>query len=71
MNFTADTFKEFDSQKLGVWMMTYLTDEAKESYKFDIVNLVRKKVMSEDELQHWREILAENFDYEKYESLKE
>jgi len=51
--------------------MVYLTAEATKKYKFDLISLIRKKEMTEDEHKYWREILADNFDYEKYERMSE
>jgi hypothetical protein len=36
-----------------------------------MINMIRKKELSEDEHKFWREILAENFDYEKYKRMSE
>ena len=71
VRYTADDFKDFDSHKLGAWIMVYLTAEATKKYKFDLISLIRKKEMTEDEHKYWREILADNFDYEKYERMSE
>ena len=71
VHYTADDFKDFDSHKLGAWIMVYLTTEATAKYRFDMIDMIRKKELSEDEHKFWREILAENFDYEKYKRMSE
>ena len=71
VHYTADDFTDFDSHKLGAWIMVYLTTEATAKYRFDMIDMIRKKELSEDEHKFWREILAENFDYEKYKRMSE
>jgi hypothetical protein len=43
----------------------YLKEEAKEKYKMNMMEFMFKE-LSEEQHKFWREILAENFDYRKY-----
>ena len=65
MHFTSDDFKDFLSHKLTAWLAVYLTEEAKEKYKMNMLGLMFNE-LTEDQHKYWREILAENFDYDKY-----
>lgn len=67
-HFSADDFKDFKSQKLTAWLSVYLTDEAKEKYKYDMIKMMFSD-LKEEQHEYWRKILAENFDYEKYQKL--
>lgn len=64
VRYTSDDFKNFESHKLTAWLSVYLTDEAKEKYKFDMMKLMFTE-LTEEQHKYWREILADNFDYEK------
>ena len=66
VHFTSDDFKDFPSHKLTAWLTVYLTEEAKAEYKMDMLELMFNE-LSEEQHKYWREILAENFEYEKYE----
>ena len=46
-------------------LAVYLTEEAKEKYKMNMLGLMFNE-LSEEQHKYWREILAENFDYDKY-----
>ena len=65
VHFTSDDFKDFPSHKLTAWLAVYLTKEAKEKYKMNMLGLMFNE-LSEEQHKYWREILAENFDYDKY-----
>ena len=65
VHFTSDDFKDFPSHKLTAWLAVYLTEEAKEKYKMNMLGLMFNE-LSEEQHKYWREILAENFDYDKY-----
>ena len=67
VHFTADDFKDFPSHKLTAWLAVYLTEEAKAKYKTNMLELMFKE-LSNEQHKFWREILAENFDYSKYDS---
>lgn len=63
--FTADDFSDFSPSKLKAWLSVYLTSEANEkSWKEWFT--VKFEDLSEEQLNHWRKFLADNFDYEKY-----
>ena len=65
VHFTSDDFKDFPSHKLTAWLAVYLTEEAKEKYKMNMLGLMFNE-LSEEQHKYWREILAENFNYDKY-----
>ena len=65
VHYTADDFKDFPSHKLTAWLAVYLKEEAKEKYKMNMMELMFKE-LSDEQHKFWREILAENFDYRKY-----
>jgi len=65
VHYTADDFKDFPSHKLTAWLSVYLKEEAKEKYKMNMMEIMFKE-LSEEQHKFWREILAENFDYRKY-----
>ena len=65
VHFTSDDFKDFPSHKLTAWLAVYLTEEAKEKYKMNMLGLMFNE-LSEEQHKYWREILAENFDYDIY-----
>lgn len=65
-HYSADDFKDFESHKLTAWLAVYLTDEAKEKYRFNTMSMMFTE-LSEEQHKYWREILAENFNYEKLE----
>jgi hypothetical protein len=65
VHFTSDDFKDFPSHKLTSRLAVYLTEEAKEKYKMNMLGLMFNE-LSEEQHKYWREILAENFDYDKY-----
>ncbi len=65
MHYTSDDFKDFPSHKLTAWLSVYLKEEAKEKYKMNMMELMFKE-LSDEQHKYWREILAENFDYRKY-----
>lgn len=64
--YSAEDFKDFESHKLTAWLSVYLTDEAKEKYRFNMMSMMFSE-LSEEQHKYWREILAENFNYEKLE----
>ena len=66
VHFTSDDFKDFPSHKLTAWLAVYLTKEAKEKYKMNMLGLMFNE-LSEEQHKYWREILADNFDYDKYD----
>ena len=69
VHFTAEDFKDLAPAKLEAWMTIYLTSEASERSLKEWF-MVKFVTLSEEQLQHWREFLADNFDYEKYNKLK-
>ena len=69
VHFTSEDFKSFDPSKLKAWMTVYLTSEASQKSLKEWF-MVKFETLSEEQLQHWREFLADNFDYEKYNKLK-
>ena len=69
VHFTAEDFKSFEPSKLKAWMTIYLTSEASQKSLKEWF-MVKFETLSEEQLQYWREFLAENFDYEKYNKLK-
>ena len=69
VHFTSDDFKDFPSHKLTAWLAVYLTKEAKEKYKMNMLGLMFNE-LSEEQHKYWREILAENFDYDKYGKME-
>ncbi len=69
VHFTSDDFKDFPSHKLTAWLAVYLTEEAKAKYKMNMLELMFNE-LSEEQHKYWREILAENFDYDKYGKME-
>lgn len=65
--FTADDFLDFDPVRLNAWLTVYLTEEAKEIYGTKRFMTDFSELTDEENL-YWRKILAENFDYKKYNS---
>ncbi|MBE5912693.1 MAG: hypothetical protein E7274_01365 [Pseudobutyrivibrio ruminis] len=65
--FTADDFVDFDAVRLKAWLTVYLTDEAQKKYGLKRFKTDFSKLTEEENL-YWRTILAENFDYKKYNS---
>lgn len=66
--FTFDEIKKFDPIKIGAWTTVYLKKEIKDTIKIPFTADFPK--MSEEELDKWINLLVENFDYEKYNSVK-
>lgn len=65
--FTADDFLDFDPIRLSAWLTVYLTEEAQEIYGTKRFMTDFSELTDEENL-YWRKILAENFDYKKYNS---
>ena len=65
--FTADDFLDFDPVRLNAWLTVYLTEEAEEIYGTKRFMTDFSDLTDEENL-YWRKILAENFDYKKYNS---
>ena len=68
VHFTADSFKDFDRTRLKAWLTIYLKKEVASQYGFELFK-TDFLGLSEEQLQFWRELLADNFDYEKYYNL--
>lgn len=58
---------DFDAVRLKDWLTVYLTDEAQKKYGLKRFKTDFSKLTEEENL-YWRTILAENFDYKKYNS---
>ncbi len=63
--FTAEDFADFNIAKLHAWIMVYVDREKRKQ-----LPLFPPKDPTEEELQKYREFLAEHMDYEKYNSMK-
>ncbi len=63
--FTAADFMDFNIAKLHAWITVYVDREVRKQ-----LPLFPPKDPTEEELQKYREFLAEHMDYEKYNSMK-
>ncbi len=61
---TMDDLKDFDAVRLEMWMTVYMKEEAKKKYK--LPDFFDYESLTPDELEKWKQILLDNFDYKSY-----
>lgn len=61
---TMDDLKDFDAGKLVMWISVYMKAEAKKKYKPP--NFFNYESMTQEDLEKWKQILLDNFDYVSY-----
>ena len=65
---TYDELKSFPPAKLDAWLAVYLKEDVKNRIQRPFASDFAK--MSDEELDKWARLLADNFDYDKYYKLK-
>lgn len=61
---TMDDLKDFDAGRLVMWISVYMKSEAKK--KLNPPNFFNYESLTQDDLEKWKRILLDNFDYESY-----
>ncbi len=61
---TMDDLEDFDAVRLIMWISVYMKDEAKK--KYEPPTLFNYNNLTSEDLKKWKQILLDNFDYDKY-----
>lgn len=65
IHFSKEDFYAFDAFRISAWLTVYLNTEGKEKFGHEVFE-TDFNTLSTEELHKWCEILADYFDYQKY-----